>query len=873
MNETSSNAGDRARTRRNLRTARDAALTGAGVAGIVGAGILTHKGSKAIAGLAKRGRAAIRAGVKSSKGTLDTAKDVIEHNMRPVLKDAKVSTENAAAAAGIYGDVGRGYQRVKRTLGLGEGLNNLRNPRRTWKNMKEQFRIGQREARSAGKEAAMRQAQGINPQRADKVAWQRVKARTAGENAFSAFVADMTFSELSADMKKVVSSFGGGKKSVMPRYGMVVKELVAKADPHNLSTARSHVRAMSSKKLSADFNAMRGKKFILLLNDRIIDGHHFLAKAEKLGVSSALDVLDLTPLRFQQFASLHERKAFFFGADNTREQRVSNALLGGTAGAYLGGLLAGGKPVKVPVPNRLLKAVGRKAGKGLFKKIPINAARAGLTIGAVGGLASNPKKKRTGAARAVAEHGPNLVTAVQSFGFAAHVLEVFHQFGWDDFTGKAVAKAEKMLAQRKALRDTLATRIKNVAPQWRKEVARVKGVKDTVANDVRRRTAEVSRLTAKRTASRKTAGAFVAGAGAGAVAMRSRKRGVEAQTKGSAFGASGRLHQFGGEQQQSDARGRRVSPWKVWSGMTKGFVPEADPISGKKILREISPSEMPGHMQVIKGIHRAAQPVVRWGGRGTGLVKDAVSAAKGERAVDRAGRPKKREWEKPWFVRKAKEAAVVGAIGAYGLAHRRNVKVPVPNAILRKVGGKTSKGMFNKIPLQDLHKSTVNAVVKKVRTKLPDAFPGVDTFAGQLDALMTQLERVAMLHEADQWELECGTGFQPVRIGQAGKPASHQFGYDDAYLEGWDVRDPRGKSARVFAPGARKRERREKKWHEKLGNERKLWGAGLLAAGAAGLGIGRKLGVKAGLKKGATLPQVHFPNGGSVPGRRVEWAG
>jgi hypothetical protein len=62
---------------------------------------------------------------------------------------------------------------------------------------------------------------------------------------------------------------------------------------------------------------------------------------------------------------------------------------------------------------------------------------------------------------------------------------------------------------------------------------------------------------------------------------------------------------------------------------------------------------------------------------------------------------------------------------------------------------------------------------------------------------------------------------------------------------GWDVRDPRGRSARVFAPGSRRRVRREKKWSEEIGNERALWkggvvGAGLLA-GAAGIAIGRKM--------------------------------
>ncbi len=65
---------------------------------------------------------------------------------------------------------------------------------------------------------------------------------------------------------------------------------------------------------------------------------------------------------------------------------------------------------------------------------------------------------------------------------------------------------------------------------------------------------------------------------------------------------------------------------------------------------------------------------------------------------------------------------------------------------------------------------------------------------------------------------------------------------------GWDIRDPRGRSARVFAPGSRKRNRREKMWHEKAENERKLWKAAVATAavggGAAGLVLSK--GVKNG---------------------------
>lgn len=74
-------------------------------------------------------------------------------------------------------------------------------------------------------------------------------------------------------------------------------------------------------------------------------------------------------------------------------------------------------------------------------------------------------------------------------------------------------------------------------------------------------------------------------------------------------------------------------------------------------------------------------------------------------------------------------------------------------------------------------------------------------------------------------------------------PASRLLHFDAVAADaGWDVRDPRGRSARVFAPGARRRERRPKEWYEKTENERKLWQAGLVAAGAAGVLGGAAIG-------------------------------
>src|SRR5690242_13054250 len=119
---------------------------------------------------------------------------------------------------------------------------------------------------------------------------------------FSAFVEDMRLDALPEAVQQDIGRFVEAKAHhKFSHYGMVVTELLDKADAVNLKAARKHVRNAKPKdlveKVLSDTKA--GKKYILLMNDKIVDGHHFLAKAERAGVTSSLNVLDLTPARFQ----------------------------------------------------------------------------------------------------------------------------------------------------------------------------------------------------------------------------------------------------------------------------------------------------------------------------------------------------------------------------------------------------------------------------------------------------------------------------------------------------------------------------------------------------------------------------------------------
>jgi hypothetical protein len=101
-----------------------------------------------------------------------------------------------------------------------------------------------------------------------------------------------------------------------------------------------------------------------------------------------------------------------------------------------------------------------------------------------------------------------------------------------------------------------------------------------------------------------------------------------------------------------------------------------------------------------------------------------------------------------------------------------------------------------------------------------------------------------LLHKAINWGNKHGIHVMSSKL---------EAKYFDQWAEmnGWDVRDPRGRSARVFAPGARARYRRDKEWHEKKENRDKLWmGAAL---GAAALGVA---GGYAGTRVGMGRPVI-----------------
>jgi hypothetical protein len=250
--------------------------------------------------------------------------------------------------------------------------------------------------------------------------------------------------------------------------------------------------------------------------------------------------------------------------------------------------------------------------------------------------------------------------------------------------------------------------------------------------------------------------------------------------------------------------------------------------------------------QVGRSIMRKANTVRMVSERGGGLAADAVKHLRGDkREKDAWGREKKREWEKPWFQRKRNQLVAGGAILATGLAYRKFPKLQ------RGVEGLKTKG-----------KDAVNKV-------FPDAFPDKGTAAAHAAAQTGKKQSTAAEIAADiksqaealKQQAAATKAAQPKVVKprvRKPKPApgagtgtlnlAAHLGkltrFNDPLDAGWDLRDARGRSARVFAPGSQGRERRPKEWYEKIDNERKLWAGAALAGTGLGAAVMHKLGGK-----------------------------
>ena len=230
----------------------------------------------------------------------------------------------------------------------------------------------------------------------------------------------------------------------------------------------------------------------------------------------------------------------------------------------------------------------------------------------------------------------------------------------------------------------------------------------------------------------------------------------------------------------------RSAGWKNWA-------------KGETVYDEnMNPTPM-GVGTLANSMNRYAQQGWRESRRGANLVRDFREVSRGEKT-------KKREWEKSYF-----KDRVAGALGTAGL---------IAGTVLYRKGGKYgapkwAKGWHN----------TVNKVGGGIKRANQTASGWLDKQMG-ISSLESRVDATLRMFEGP-------------------------YGYQDYYsAPGWDLRDARGKSARVFAPGAKKRVRRAAEWHEKKDNQKKmLIGAGIgaaLLAGGGGFMLGKQRALRLG---------------------------
>lgn len=267
--------------------------------------------------------------------------------------------------------------------------------------------------------------------------------------------------------------------------------------------------------------------------------------------------------------------------------------------------------------------------------------------------------------------------------------------------------------------------------------------------------------------------------------------------------------------------------------------------------------------------------------RATRAVKDLKSVVTGKPALDARGRPKTPEWKKG-YVKTAITAGILGATFA-GVKGARKF---VHEAAARDLASGHTPGGIAK--LSEVIKSGA------LRRAAENKIPGVKKVSGFLGKAKAEVHSAAsdpLGKFADRIQRAAEAGPRPIKVApsvtktsatgavthipagseaariaerkakqaarkklgriikEGGELSSKVKSIELAVqVNDWDVRDPRGRSARVYAPGSQRRTRRPKHWYEKSDNQRLIHQGelgGALIAGTLLAGTRRKISTDA----------------------------
>ena len=261
--------------------------------------------------------------------------------------------------------------------------------------------------------------------------------------------------------------------------------------------------------------------------------------------------------------------------------------------------------------------------------------------------------------------------------------------------------------------------------------------------------------------------------------------------------------------------------------------------------------------------YRKASRIVPWVRRGSEAAGDIGDMASGKEVKDPF-------YKKPWFKRAALTAAVAAPVLAANLAHVGSVKQA------HGLKPRTGNGVADRV---DRLTHSAADVKKKIQTAT-GLSAGLFGSADRPTIMLSRREPSAVTLSRKPNKLlvalaahERFSAFaHAVRKRLVEVNTTHDFAYADALDKGWDVRDARGRSARVYAPGAQRRDRREKTWGEKVDSLRLMRNAAIAGVVVGGVTTG-VLGSKLRKANAALKPKVVAPAAPSnivqFPGRKV----
>lgn len=259
---------------------------------------------------------------------------------------------------------------------------------------------------------------------------------------------------------------------------------------------------------------------------------------------------------------------------------------------------------------------------------------------------------------------------------------------------------------------------------------------------------------------------------------------------------------------------------------------------GNEIRFAMTPEERERRRQMRRWeperLHRRGEELYTKLGRAYRLTRDVSAKIKGTPNLDVRGRERTPEWKKQWAVRGAAVGALVLGYKYRGLAKR---------ALHTPLGEKATEGVRSAMSKSPWLQQTVKSAreyghgVREEWRDLNKAMKAEPKSAAEAvkEYQHTAAEKVAEAERRRQAIKKSVESGNPLKF--KSKLREVRFAQTNAY---WDIRDERGRSARIYAPGHQQRTRRQKKWHERKRNRDLIAGAlglGGLGAGAATLEI------------------------------------